>query len=131
MGTVWFIYSDNELRKIEINSILNGENSQITMYYFWKHQLFFAYHQSIAPQYVDNTEMIYHYTEKRVYFNTERPFRCLEKAYEISTKDEQTIKPEDVANIEVNCTAIEFMNENLKTVQQFKDLKKEISLCIW
>lgn len=131
MGTVWFIYSNKELRKIEINSILNGENSQITMYYFWNNQLFFAYHQSVAPQYVDDTEMIYHYKEKRIYFDNEKPFRCHEKSYKNSTKNEKTINSEDVANAEVNCTDIEFINENLKIVQQYKDLKTEISLCIW
>jgi len=122
---------DKELRKIEINSVINGENSQITMYYFWNDQLFFAYHQSVAPQYVDETEMIYHYNEKRIYFNDEQPFRCLEKEFANSTNDEKIIKSEDVANVEVNCTNIEFIEEHLKTVKQYEDIKNEISLCIW
>jgi len=52
------------LRKIEISSLINEENSQTTRYYFWDDELCFVFHESVAPQMIEKNEMIYHYYEK-------------------------------------------------------------------
>jgi hypothetical protein len=130
-GTVWFIYNKDKLQKIEINSIKNEENSQTTRYYFWDNELFFVFHESVAPLTIDTNEMIYNYTEKRIYFANGNPFQCLLKTYINNPNDVKVIKSENVASIEVDCNNLDFIQEHLKVVQKYKDVKDEITLCIW
>jgi hypothetical protein len=130
-GTVWFIYNKEKLQKIEISSIINEENSQTTRYYFWDDELFFVFYESAVPQTIDANQVMYNYTEKRIYFDKGSPFQCLLKNFSENPNDANRIKSEDIASTQVDCNNIEFIQEHLKVVQKYKDIKDEITLCIW
>jgi hypothetical protein len=130
-GTVWFIFKKDDLVKIEINSIIDDEDSQKTGYYFTDDQLIFVYNEAVSPQTTDSGKVIYHYTEKGIYFESENAFYCSEKNFNLNPGDLKKVISDNTPEDEIDCDDIEFFKEHLSVVQQLKNNKDEITLCIW
>lgn len=125
------IYSiDQKIQKVVISSILNEENSQVIQYYLWNGALFFAFHTSEAPRYVDESESEMHTTERRVYYSGGMPFHCLEKYFVNSTKG-KVANSVDVPNVEIPCTGIDYLKENFMAVQAYFETPSKFTNCLW
>lgn len=120
----------DKIQKVVLSSILNEENSQVIQYYFWSGVLFFAYHVSEAPRYVDENQSEIHTTERRVYYSAEAPFHCLEK-YFVNSTSGKVVNSVDVPNVELACTGIDYLKENLTAVQPYFETSDRFTGCFW
>lgn len=106
-GTITAYTENKEIRKIVFDKLINEENSQVINFYVLNNTLFFAYHISKAPRWVDAENMELHHSEYRYYFKSEEPIKCLEKAIVIdsNTKESAEIISSKTPNTEVSCAS--------------------------
>lgn len=123
-GTITVYRENDEVRKIIYDELINDENSQIKTFFVFNNELFFVYHVSQAPYWIDAEKMELHYGEYRYYLNEEKPIRCLEKTFVIGAESNEPVEKlsQRTKNKAINCdnlySIIAKYNEVLKMINQ-------------
>lgn len=102
-GTVTYFSEKGKLRMVVHRYHEYDHYSAVDRYFVEDDRLYFAYLNGVSWSFEDGGGTRDNITEKRIYVVNQSPVRCLEKKYASRSKASDNLRPETVANKEIEC----------------------------